>query len=849
MANTKSKNNSKKTTGSAKKTSGNSNAKTTPKSSSSYSRSKRSENYIDPGIKNNIIGLVLLAIGVFLIIALQTTASGIVGEKIGELLKGLFGFGAFLLPYFLIIYSILIFAKLASKINGRTTILLILLFLMIDTLNGMRFVNDITESLSFTEVFSEGILLKNSGIVGTYLANFFVMAVGVYGAYIVIILVIIISLLIILNSPLSRLIEVGKERKERLREMREERNEIAKIEARKKDEERLIAAINKPYVPKAEYKSKIVPNPFDKKRDDNLNEDEANIDSNQSKRNKEPLKRNGKTESNEVDKSLTFSFLQNINNKQNINDQEKDMEETDKFELDNIDNEEVNARKKQKNKKEYTDEVDIEIAQKIYKYKAPPIGILEKSKRKKKEGLSSITEERGLILERTLNSFGVKASLVNVTEGATITRYEVQPDIGVKVSSIVRLQDDIALNLKAKTMRMEAPIPGKAAVGIEVENNEREMVTLGDILATRTFQQHPSNIAFAVGKDIEGTSIIADLKKMPHLLIAGATGSGKSVCVNSIITSFLYKSSPEEVRLVLIDPKKVELGMYNGIPHLLIPVVTDPKKAASALNWAVGEMTDRYNKFAETGTKDITNYNEKMKNAGETENVLPQIVIVIDELADLMMVASSVVEAAICRLAQMARAAGMHLIVATQRPSVDVITGLIKSNIPSRIAFTTSSQIDSRTIIDMAGAEKLIGNGDMLFKTAESDKDKPVRIQCPFVSEAEIKKVIEYILLHNKDEAEYEEEVIDKIENSSMAAEDDMNESDMLVDDAALAVISAGQASVSMLQRKFRIGYNRAARIIDELEEMGVIGPSEGSKPRQVLMNQMEWDDVKEAMK
>ncbi len=797
-------------------------------------------NQLNQTFRNNITGLILLAVGIFLIVALQTTAAGIVGEKLGELLKGLLGFGAFLLPYLLILYAILIFAKLASRVNSRTMILLFVLYLMVDIINGLRFIDPQGETMEFANVYADGVVLKGGGIIGFYVGNFLVKAIGIYGAYIVVILVTIICLLIILNTPISRLLELRADRKERQEEINAQIEEEKRQERIKEEELKILNAMKRTYVPKEKANSNkgkpYLDNPFDRNKKEKLEP---------LTKTEEPQTANMPPEEDLSKKGFEFSFLkrQRLNEEAQVETQEQSRDEQKETTV-----KERKIEKRTRKEKEEIEEIEIDSGeQKQFKsYKAPPIGLLQKSKLKKKESLSESAKEKALILERTLTSFGVDATVVDVTEGPSVTRYEIQPAIGVKVSSIVRLSDDLALNLRAKTMRIEAPIPGKAAVGIEIENGERELVTIGDIVATRTFQNHPSNIAFAVGRDIEGTSIVADMQKMPHLLIAGATGAGKSVCINTIIASLLYKSSPEEVRLVLIDPKMVELGNYNGIPHLLIPVVTDPKKAAAALNWAVGEMTDRYKRFAETGTKNITTYNEKMKKDGEEEKVLPQIVIVIDELADLMMVASSVVEDAICRLAQMARAAGMHLIVATQRPSVDVITGLIKANIPSRIAFMVSSQIDSRTIIDMAGAEKLVGNGDMLFKTA--DKDKPVRIQCPFISESEVKKVIKYIVENNSEEVEYEEEVIEKIEKGNQGMGEDFDQSDELLNDAALAVISAGQASVSMLQRRFRIGYNRAARLVDELESLGVIGPSEGSKPRQVLLNQLEWDDLREEM-
>ncbi|QIB70726.1 DNA translocase FtsK [Aminipila butyrica] len=466
-------------------------------------------------------------------------------------------------------------------------------------------------------------------------------------------------------------------------------------------------------------------------------------------------------------------------------------------------------------------------------YEFPSIDLLNKNTQNKNDAATANSlKVKAAKLEKTLQDFKVDAKVVQVTQGPAVTRYEIHPNTGVKVSSIVRLSDDIALNLEAKSIRIEAPIPGKAAVGIEVENEKINMVTLREIVDAKEFKESKSKITFAVGKDIAGKAIVADLKTMPHMLIAGSTGSGKSVCINSIIISILYKAKPDEVKFVLIDPKVVELGNYNGIPHMLIPVVTEPSKAAAALNWAVAEMTDRYKKFAEEGVRDLAGFNEAVREKAQPDRVMPQIVIIIDELADLMMAAPSQVEESICRLAQMARAAGMHLIVATQRPSVDIITGVIKANIPSRIAFAVSSQFDSRTILDMAGAEKLVGKGDMLFNPLGSGK--PVRVQGNFISDSEVHSVIQH-LKSQCTETEYASEVLSTIETASTAEVSD--DGDELLAEAIETVVRAEQASVSMLQRRFRIGYNRAARIVDMMEARGIIGPADGSRPRQVLMS------------
>ncbi|MEG1141095.1 MAG: DNA translocase FtsK [Clostridia bacterium] len=443
-------------------------------------------------------------------------------------------------------------------------------------------------------------------------------------------------------------------------------------------------------------------------------------------------------------------------------------------------------------------------------------------------------------LQKTLSSFSVNAKVTNITKGPTVTRYELTPSTGVKVSKIVNLADDIALNLAAKSIRIEAPIPGKAAVGIEVPNLNPESVFLREIVDSKEFKNHKSNIAFSLGKDAAGEIIVGDIAKMPHVLVAGATGSGKSVCINSIIVSILYKSKPSDVKLILVDPKMVELSGYNGIPHLLIPVVTDPKKAAGALNWAVQEMVNRYNLFASKGVKDINGYNNILDICK-----LPQIVIIIDELADLMMVAPNDVEDAICRLAQMARAAGMHLVIATQRPSVDVITGIIKANIPSRIAFTVSSQIDSRTILDSAGAEKLLGKGDMLYYPVGATK--PQRIQGTFISEKEIETIVDSI--KEDKNSEYSDEILKEIEKNSVGkvkvSDEDADTEDILINDAMDLIVDMGQASASMLQRRFKIGYSRAGRIVDQLEARGYISGYDGSKPRQLLISKESWQEIK----
>ena len=482
------------------------------------------------------------------------------------------------------------------------------------------------------------------------------------------------------------------------------------------------------------------------------------------------------------------------------------------------------------------------------KYEFPPIEMLSEGSKQALKGGKKAVADTAAKLQKTLYSFGVSAKVENVSIGPAITRYELKPAEGVRVSRIANLADDIALNLAAETIRIEAPIPGKHAVGIEVPNAENEVVHLRDIIDTPEFEEHKSKLAFALGKDVGGKEIITDIAKMPHVMIAGATGSGKSVCINTLIASIIYKAKPSEVKLVMVDPKVVELSVYNGIPHLLIPVVTDPRKAAGALAWAVQEMENRYATFASKGVRDLKGYNEAVDKK-DGIGKLPHIVIIIDELADLMMVAKKDVEDAICRLAQKARAAGMHLVIATQRPSVDVITGLIKANIPSRIAFAVSSQVDSRTILDMVGAEKLLGKGDMLFYPAGAPK--PTRIQGAFISDGEVEKIVNFLKANG--EAKYNEDIIESIENANKTdkeiaeqAEDD-DETDPFLMDAIDVVVETGQASTSFIQRKFKVGYARAGRIIDQMEERGIISGYQGSKPREVLVTKERLAELKMA--
>lgn len=786
--------------------------------------SKKNIKSVDENAKrlyDEIAAIIMLVVGIFLAIAMHTHLAGIIGEGINSFLKGVFGLGGFVLPYFLIIFSAMMFAKVSKPFKGRTVIFLIIIFLMIDILNAGRFVGDFDISAtSIGQVYHDGTLLRSGGVAGMYLGYLVAKGVGIPGLYLFSFAVIIIFLLLTVNTPISRAYEKAKERKAAKKERAAKRAEMLQdIEAEE------IEKVDESQVDFLEY---LKSTPEDRKRDNISKKNKKHIMDLLKNDDKYGLKdsRTNKNDNKESDikdyipaAAVTAAAVAVSDISDNTVDKDKTSQEAS---LETIEIEDFKTS--------------------ASGYTLPPVELLKQGKTSSKKSSENLAENARL-LEETLKSFNVEAKVVNVTKGSSVTRYEIQPAIGVKVSRIVSLSDDIALNLRARSIRIEAPIPGKAAVGIEVENETRETVTIREMIDSREFKREASKLAFAVGKDISGRPVVADLAKMPHLLIAGATGSGKSVCINTIIASILYRATPDEVRLIMVDPKMVELGNYNGIPHLLIPVVTDPNKAAAALNWAVAEMTNRYKKFAENNVRDLKSYNALMKREKKSEEIMPQIVIIIDELADLMMVASSQVEQAISRLTQLARAAGMHLIVATQRPSVDVVTGLIKANIPSRIAFMVSSQIDSRTIIDMAGAEKLVGNGDMLYKP--QDIDKPLRIQGPYISDDEVMNLIRFVKSQVEDE-NYDSEIAETIEKGDVSVASNDQE-DELMDEAIMTVIDAGQASVSMLQRKFRIGYNRAARIIEDMQSLGVIGPPDGSRPRSVLWSIEDYNTKRQS--
>ncbi len=813
-------------------------------------------------LKDEIWAIIILAAGTFLVVSLQTEAAGEFGNVISKLLKGCFGTVAYILPYYLILYGLLLFAKRTAHIGGRSVIFLFLIFLMLTLLNSARYLGADSGyhfSLQFiNQMFSQGTELKTGGAFGMAVGYLLVKIIGMTGLYILSIVVILISVMLVINTPVSQFFDAMKAR----RQARKLAAEAIAVEVDSSWEEEAVPEKQAPVKEKAKRTEapKIIKDheklhPFENKE---FRHSTIELD---------PVVPNVSSSGLMTDNQLKILDYMNDDGLFEKNNQEKGI---DDFGLEEIkintpgmglEGENSSPDGENKNSQDHSNKPQSESAEKAVGSKAgkdavpekpeelhikiggtdlkpfqlPPVDLLSKGPSGSSSGEAESLKAKAAKLEQTLKDFNVNAKVIQVTKGPAVTRYEIQPSTGVKVSSIVRLADDIALNLEAKSIRMEAPIPGKAAVGIEVENERVNLVALREIIESSEYKTAKSKIAFAVGKDIAGKAIVADLKGMPHMLIAGSTGSGKSVCINSIIISLLYKAKPDEVKFVLIDPKVVELGNYNGIPHLLIPVVTEPSKAAAALNWAVAEMTDRYKKFAEEGVRDLESFNNSIKKKEEHDRFLPQIVIIIDELADLMMAAPSQVEESICRLAQMARAAGMHLIVATQRPSVDIITGVIKANIPSRIAFAVSSQFDSRTILDMAGAERLVGKGDMLFNPI--GMAKPLRVQGTFISDSEVHKVIEFVK-NQSPETEYASDVIHSIEKVQTSSNE--SDADELLSDAIETVVRAEQASVSMLQRRFRIGYNRAARLIDMMESRGIIGPADGSRPRRVLMTEDE---------
>lgn len=757
---------------------------------------------------SEVISIILIAFSILMLLSVFSGSQGenivgITGTAISTVLVGLFGIGAYILPFVLI--GVCLYVLLKNKIEFRIyrivfAFVLFLSFISLWHISSYEAgaYNDLFDFI--TGVFKDG-SAHNGGFFGGIFGGILIKLLNVTGGYIVTVSLIIVSIIMITGKSLINALVTFFEN---ILDMIDSFKEDAKSEVPAKKE------INRKRVKEEKNKE-------DKKIslfiDDILKEQGESVEE------REPIIHLSREQEEVILPTEQISMGD--------------------FKPKGFDKEPTIIAPKQS---EQLSERHLESARKTVKYEFPKISFLPKpdenqGTHSKEEMLKNANQ-----LEETLRSFGVEAKVNEISKGPTVTRYELTPGIGVKVSKILSLSDDLALALAAKGIRIEAPIPGKAAIGIEVPNDEPQSVLLREVISDKGFQTFKSKVAFGLGKDIAGNVIVADIAKMPHLLIAGATGSGKSVCINTLITSILYKATPEEVKFIMVDPKVVELNMYNGIPHLLIPVVTEPKKAAGALNWAVMEMMERYKKFAESGTKNIQGYNELNKD--NKENFMPQIVIIIDELADLMMVAAKEVEDSICRLAQLARAAGIHLVIATQRPSVNVITGVIKANIPARIAFAVTSAIDSRTILDCGGAEKLIGKGDMLFK----DKDVPMRIQGAFVSEKEVEKIVTFIKEHN--EATYDESIVEKITTSSTSGENssstEANDGDELTDEIIDFIVRKKKASISLIQRQFKIGFNRAARIIEDLEDRGIIGPEDGAKPRQVLMDEYQWQEYRQ---
>ncbi|WP_289293989.1 FtsK/SpoIIIE family DNA translocase [Romboutsia ilealis] len=769
--------------------------------------------------------LITIFIGIFLLYSLNSNSMGFVGSVMQTIFKGLFGGLSIFMPFIIVATGILgffdgneyIYRMKNTKIYYLT---IAFIFVFYGLLNARSLpVESPLSSEMFKSVIQMGVDGSGSGLIATTITYYIKQAFGITGGWLISIFALIAGIMFVFKISIKDLVSNIKAKsngiknsdltmKERMANMKQSVIDMVTDEV---DEETMVK--KQGLLKKDKKKEEVIEEDYDEIEDKTI----KIVGFNKAEDDYLEILEGTQSMSSELDvlKELQNTNKQNINNDVYEDVREQPIKTSKTFDS------------------EKTQTISIKEEANYDNYKIPSVNLLNKIDKKADDNSKKKVLKNASLLEKTLADFGVEAKVNQVTVGPTITRYEIQPSPGVKVSKIVNLTDDIALSLAARSIRMEAPIPGKSAIGIEVPNETPLMVGLREVFESEEFKKFDSPLAMALGKDISGKPVIGDIGKMPHLLIAGSTGSGKSVCVNTLISSILYKARPDEVKLLLIDPKVVELANYNGIPHLLIPVVTDPKKAANALNWAVVEMNKRYKMFAENGVKDITSYNEKC------EEKLPKIVIIIDELADLMMASANDVEDYICRLAQMARAAGMHLIVATQRPSVDVITGVIKANIPSRIAFAVSSQTDSRTILDMGGAEKLLGKGDMLFYPLGASK--PVRLQGAFISENESQNVIDFVKSQVKEEVKYEENIMDTISKVNMEKSSDEDE---LLSEAIEFVVESGQGSASMLQRKFKIGFNRAARLIDSMEERGIVGPNEGSKPRKVLMSKQDLQNL-----
>ncbi len=831
---------------------GNTGKKTSKKQSPKKHSGVQQEN----SFRNEIILWILLAVCIILFFA-NFGLGGNAGNKLSSFFFGLFGFIAYVFPVCFFVGTVFVLSNRENKV-ATVKFVAAVLFIAFLCLFG-QLVTDTEKDQTILDAFHVSMETKGGGgLVGGALERLLYPNFGAVGTYVIDIIVLIISLILITERSALRGLQRGgkviydsaKDNKRRREENEKYRGGREKVSAKKRMDKKvsgvaldtkLASPLKTANIPSesdalSEIKIENIPEIPTVEKEEHIKLTSGQMpDGTDGEELKEPVK-----ESAEIDFHTLF---------EDTKDEEPPEKEPE--------------RTKKRPAKQAKEEIEEDISQveqtaaQISKtaedtasYEFPPISLLKPGDKNAVGDSKGYLQETAMKLQQTLKNFNVNVTITNVSCGPAVTRYEIQPEMGVKVSKIVGLADDIKLNLAAPDIRIEAPIPGKAAIGIEVPNKESVPVMFRGLIESKEFQSHPSPIAFAAGKDIAGNVVVTDIAKMPHLLIAGATGSGKSVCINTIIMSILYRAHPDDVKLIMIDPKVVELSVYNGIPHLFIPVVTDPKKAAGALHWAVSEMTDRYNKFAEYGVRDLKGYNQKVEAVTAEDDPtkpqkMPQIVIIVDELADLMMVAPGDVEDAICRLAQLARAAGIHLIIATQRPSVNVITGLIKANMPSRIAFSVTSGVDSRTILDMNGAEKLLGKGDMLFYP--QGLQKPQRVQGAFVSDKEVSDVVEFIK-NQHGEVSYSEEIETKVSTISAASVSGENagapgdDRDVYFLDAAKLLIDKDKGSIGMLQRYFKIGFNRAARIMDQLEEAGVVGPDEGTKPRQVLMSPEQLD-------
>ena len=837
------------------------------------------------GFQTEIILLVILAASIILL-ASAFGMGGIVGNAISSFLFGAMGLLAYIFPVLLFVGAAFLLSNKSNRLAYKKVLAGAAFFIFLCGL-----VQLLTEGYMQSTTLMDYYHLcsdyrTGGGVIGGAICISTTSAFGVVGGYVIIILVLLVSLIIITQRSFFeffyQLIDrflgfvkgrheeymEGQPERELKKELREKQRRQLKEEKRARHIRELEEALaEEDALEEAEFSEEEIKPKKQKKKRGFLEGTKLIPDKKEEK--EEVLEKEEDTESIDVKPvgQGEMEFRIHRSEPQIAEEPEEEWEEDETPKSENSSDPEyqeaVSAPKQaSKNPKSSPSEIETgikniqhEIESREPKekkaYQFPPLKLLKRGDGKAQGDSDAHLRKTAKKLQDTLHNFGVNVTVTNVSCGPTVTRYELQPEQGVKVSKIVGLADDIKLNLAAADVRIEAPIPGKAAVGIEVPNKENSAVMLRDLLQSEEFKNAKSKLSFAAGKDIAGKPVVTDIAKMPHLLIAGATGSGKSVCINTLIISILYKATPDEVKLIMIDPKVVELSVYNGIPHLFIPVVTDPKKAAGALNWAVSEMSSRYNTFAEYGVRNLGEYNRKIEKmtipeGEEKPEKMPQIVIIVDELADLMMVAPGEVEDAICRLAQLARAAGIHLIIATQRPSVNVITGLIKANMPSRIAFSVSSGVDSRTILDMNGAEKLLGKGDMLFYP--QGYQKPARLQGAFVSDEEVSSVVGFLTDKNP-KPEYDAQIEKQVNTagiSAMGASGGGDDRDIYFEEAGKFIIEKEKASIGMLQRMFKIGFNRAARIMDQLSDAGVVGPEEGTKPRKVLMSLEEFQSYLE---